>query len=101
MPGSGRRQASQRDHDRKVREIAQDYRRRGYNVRADVAGYQRPPTIGGYRPDVVASKSGQETIVEVETPDSTNSARDAAQRRAFLRAARRSEKRHYRRVITE
>lgn len=101
MPGSGRGQASQSKHDRKVREIAKDYEHRGYNVSADVPGYPQPPAIGGYRPDVVARKSGHETIVEVETPDSLNSPRDIAQQNAFLRATRRSEKRHYKRVIAE
>ena len=101
MPGSGRGQSSQSKHDRKVRETAKDYEARGYNVSADVAGYPQPPTIGGYRPDVVAKKGGQETIVEVETPDSVNSPRDVAQQGAFQRAARRNEKRHYKRIITK
>ncbi len=101
MPGSGRGQPSQGKHDRKVRQIAGDYEHRGYNVSADVPGYPQPPTIGGYRPDVVARKSGQETIVEVETPDSVNSPRDIAQQGAFLRAARRSEKRHYKKIVTK
>ena len=101
MPGSGRGQSSQSKHDRKVREVAKDYEARGYNVGADIPGYPQPPTIGGYRPDVVARKGGQETIVEVETPDSVNSPRDIAQQRAFHQVARRSEKRHYKRVITK
>lgn len=101
MSGSGRGKASQSKHNRKVREVAKDYERRGYDVSADVPGYPQPPTIGGYRPDLVASKSGQETIVEVETPDSVNSPRDVAQQGTFLRAARRSEKRHYKRIITK
>ena len=101
MAGSGRGQSSQSKHDRKVREIAKDYEARGYDVFADVGSYPQPPTIGGRRPDVVARKSGQETIVEVETPDSVNSPRDIAQQGAFLRAARRSEKRHYKRIITK
>lgn len=101
MPGSGRGQPSQSKHNRKMREAARDYKVRGYNVSADVAGYPQPPTIGGYKPDVVARKGGHETIVEVETPDSVNSPRDIAQQNAFLRAARRSEKRHYRRIVTK
>lgn len=101
MPGSGRGQPSQSKHDRKVQETARDYKVRGYNVSADVAGYPQPPTIGGYRPDVVARKGGHETIVEVETPDPVNSPRDIAQQNAFLRTARRSEKRHYRRIVTK
>lgn len=101
MPGSRRGQASQSKHDRKVRQIARDYQARGYDVSADVAGYPQPPTIGRYRPDVVARKGGHETIVEVETPDPVNSPRDIVQQGAFQRAARRSEKGHYKRVIAE
>jgi len=100
MPGSGRGKHSQSKHDRKVREIAKDYKLRGYDVSADISGYPQPPTTGGYRPDVVAKKSGRETIVEVETPDSVNSPRDIAQQNAFRQAARRSEKRHYKRIVT-
>ena len=100
MPGSGRGQSSQSKHDRKVRQTAKDYEARGYNVSADVAGYLQPPIVGGYRPDVVARKSGHETIIEVETPDSVNSSRDIAQQGAFQRSARRNEKRHYKRIIT-
>ena len=62
-----------------MREIAKAYEARGYHVRADVPGYRKPPTIGGYTPDILARKSGQETMVEVETPDSVNSPRDIAQ----------------------
>jgi len=101
MSGSGRGKASQSKHDRMVEKIAQDYEAKGYDVSADVEGYPQPPTLGGYRPDVVASKGGQETIVEVETPDSVNSLRDTAQQGAFRRAARRSDTRHYRRIVTK
>ena len=101
MPGSGRGQSSQSKHDRKVQQIARDYKARGYNVSADAAGYPQPPTIGGYIPDVVATKGGHQTIVEVETPDSVNSPRDIAQQGAYLRDARRSERRHYKRIVTK
>lgn len=101
MSGSGRGKASQSKHDRMVEKIAQDYEDKGYDVSADVEGYSQPPTIGGYRPDIVATKGGQETIVEVETPDSVNNPRDIAQQGAFRRAARRSETRHYRRAVTK
>ncbi len=101
MPGSGRGQSGQSKHDQKVREVAKDYKARGYDVSADIPGYQQPLSIGGYKPDVVAKKSGQETIIEVEMPDSANSARDINQQEAFRRAARQSEKRHYKRIITK
>jgi hypothetical protein len=101
MAGSGRGKTSQDKHNKKVREVAQSYKSKGYEVYADVPGYPQPTTIGGYRPDVVAKKDRQETIVEVETPDSVNSQRDVAQQGAFRQAAKRSEKRHYKRIITD
>ncbi|MBA7604143.1 hypothetical protein ES703_11262 [subsurface metagenome] len=101
MSGSGRGKASQSKHDRMVEKVAQDYETRGYDVSADVEVYPQPPTIGGYRPDIVATKGGHETIVEVETPDSMNSSRNIAQQGAFRRAARRSEGRHYKRIVTK
>ena len=101
MAGSRRRESTQSKHDRTVEKIAQDYKDRGYDVSADVGAYARPSTIRGYRPDVLARKRGHETIVEVETPDSVDSPRDKAQQRAFRSAARRSERRHYRRVVSE
>lgn len=101
MAASRRGVSTQSKHDRAVEKIAQDYEDRGYDVSADVEGYPRPPTIGGYRPDVVARKGGHETIVEVETPDSVDSPRDRAQQKAFQSAARRSKRRHYKRIVTK
>jgi len=57
-------------------------------------------SLGGFRPDVVAKKGKQRKIVEVETPDSVDSARDQSQQRAFRNAARRSDKTTFKRVVT-
>ncbi len=54
-------------HDRKVRRIAAGYWGRGYDVQAAVSGYDRPKTIRGRIPDVVAKKGKSTRIVEVET----------------------------------
>ena len=99
MPGSKRSVASQTKHDRAIRAEANNYKKRGYEVQADVSGYPQPPTVGGYRPDLMVKKGGQRTIVEVETEDSLNTAHAAAQNGAFLRARRRDLKTHYRRII--
>jgi len=101
MPPSGRTRGSQSKHDRAVRKLAKDYENRGYKVKADIKNYSRPPTIGGYRPDLLAAKGGHETMVEVETPDSVNSARDRSQQKAFRQAASRSGKCHFKRVVTD
>ena len=54
-------------HDRKVRRIAAGYWGLGYEVRAAVPGYERPKSIRGRIPDVVATKGKTIGIVEVET----------------------------------
>ena len=96
-----RKQSSQTKHDHEVRKLAESYKKRGYDVNADLQGYSKPKSVGGYKPDVVARKGGHKTIVEVETPDSVNSSRDIMQQGAFQRAARRNDKTHYKRIVTE
>jgi len=54
----------QEQHDRKVREVAQDARARGREgVRADLPGHKSPPTIAGKRPDVTWKKPGGGTAI--------------------------------------
>lgn len=96
-----RSKRSQSAHDAKVRQEAHRLKRMGFEVEADIAGFSRPGTIGGYRPDVVAKKPGDRRIVEVETEDSKNSARDLKQQQAFRRAAARSDTTTYRRSIAD
>jgi hypothetical protein len=73
-----RSRKSQSAHDAKVKRLAQELERKGFDVSADVKGYPRPETIRGYRPDVVGEKGRERKIIEVETPDSVDSARDEA-----------------------
>jgi hypothetical protein len=68
-----RTRKSQTKHDKAVRGVAQAYRKKGYDVEADLRGFDQPGTIRGVRPDVRARKGSHETIVEVETPDSVDS----------------------------
>ena len=58
-----------------------------------------PETINGFRPDVIATRGSQKTVIEVETEDSSNNQRDLDQQKAFKEWANRSNKRHYRREI--
>ena len=88
----------QSKHDRRVALEARAYEARGYLVEADISGYFQPGTIYGYIPDVKAEKGSYVCIVEVETPDTVNSAHALAQNRAFRRV-RRNLGWHYRRVI--
>ena len=96
-----RTKRSQTKHDSEVRKEANRLVRQGFEVEADIPGFSQPKTLGGYRPDIIAKKGKQRKIVEVETPDSKESARDKKQQSAFRRAAKRSENTTFRRVITD
>ena len=96
-----RSKTSQSKHDTEVRRIAKDLKNKGYEVKADVKGYSQPKTVGGYRPDVVATKGKQRKIVEVETTESVSSARDQAQQSAFRSAASRSKNTTFSRKIVK
>lgn len=84
---SKRSPQQQSKHDRKVRQIAQQLERQGWNVEADVSGYKSPKGIGkdGRIPDIRATKSGAERLVEVETPATLQ--KDKKQHEAFRRSA--------------
>jgi 2,4-dienoyl-CoA reductase-like NADH-dependent reductase (Old Yellow Enzyme family) len=92
---------SQSKHDKEVREIANRMKKQGYEVKADISGYGKPDTIGGYRPDVVAKKGSQRKIYEVETPESVDKARDKNQQSAFKNAAKRSKSISFVRKVTD
>lgn len=92
---------SQSKHDAEVRRTANEFEHRGYKVKADVKGFAKPDTIGGYRPDVVATKGRERKIVEVETRDSVGSGRDQKQQGAFRRAAKRSANTTFSRKVTK
>ena len=78
---------TQSKHDRKVKQIAQEYKKKGWKVKADLPGYEKPDPIGKKRriPDVVATKAGAERIIEVETKETI--ARDKDQQATFRRRA--------------
>jgi hypothetical protein len=75
--------------------------RKGYKVLADLPNQERPDTVRGVRPDLSVKKKGHETLIEVETSRSVESARDEKQKKAFKQWSERSQQRHFRRIITE
>src|SRR4030043_1500018 len=96
-----RSKKGQAEHDREVRKVANEYLKRGYKVLADLPNQERPDTVKGVRPDLSVKKKGHETLNEVETPESVESARDEKQKKAFKQWSERSEHKHFRRIITE
>ena len=94
-----RSKRSQAAHDKKFRQEANKLKRQGFTVDADIEGFPKPKTLGGYRHDVIATKGKQRKIIEIETEESKDSARDKGQQEAFRRAADRSENTTFRREI--
>ena len=82
MPKSTREPSA---HDAAVRRWAESLKRQGYEVVADVKGYQQPGTFYGLRPDIVAMKGKKRIIGVVETRGSLRDIRTQAQRMAFKR----------------
>ena len=74
-------------HNKAVRKVANDHKKNGYNVHADIPGFKKPAGIGKDNriPDVVATKNGRTKIVEVETPTSLRT--DKKQQSTFRRSA--------------
>ncbi len=74
-------------HDKKVKQLADQLEKQGWDVQADLPGYDEPDPIGsrGHIPDVLARKSGAEKIIEVETEASMK--KDKKQHEAFRRRA--------------
>ena len=91
----------QSKHDARVRKDAEAFKRQGYDVKADVSGFAQPGTIGGLRPDIVATKGSEKIIEEVETRDSVDSAWDQKQAEAFQAAADRSKTTRFVRKIVK
>lgn len=96
-----RSKTSQSKHDAEVRRIASGLKKKGYEVKADVKGFGQPKTVGGYRPDVVATKGKERKIVEVETSESVSSTRDRAQQAAFRSAVKRAKNTTFHRTVVK
>ena len=65
-----RSKKNQTCHNASVAKRAAGFKGSGYKVKADIAGYSKPKTYNGSRPDIVATKGKKTVIVEVETKDS-------------------------------
>jgi hypothetical protein len=96
-----RSKRSHATHDKKVRQEVNKLKKQGFDVSADLPGFPQPKVIGGYRPDIIAQKGKQRKIIEVETSDSKDNARDKGQQKAFRQAANRSDNTTFRRTISD
>ena len=96
-----RSKKSKSTHNTTVKKLAKQYKQKGYKVKADIEGWEKPDTIRGVRPDIIAEKGGHKTAVEVETKDSVDSKRDLQQQKAFKNWSKDTDTKHYKRVVTE
>jgi Holliday junction resolvase len=82
----------QRKHDAEVRHIANSLQHKGWNVKADIPGFEQPKPIGlkGKIPDIVAQKGGAKKIIEIETPETIS--KDKKQHETFRRSVAQQER---------
>ncbi len=61
-------------HDRKVRQLAKQYEKDKWKVKADIGNYDRPSSIGknNHIPDLELTRRGKTKLIEVDTPNTVN-----------------------------
>lgn len=86
-------------HDRKVRQIAKEFKQKGWKVQADLKTYDTPDGIGkgNYIPDIVATRGNKTKILEIDTPGTV----DNDQLASFRRSAAQRENADFEHVITK
>lgn len=86
-------------HDRKVRRLANELKKQGFKVEADIDGFETPDGIGngGYIPDILATKGKKSKIIEVDTPGTENQ----DQLKAFRRSAAHRKNAEFEHIITK
>lgn len=90
----GKRGAStQSKHDQKVLKEAKALQKKGFSVKADIKGFDKPKSINGRRPDVQARKGKVEKIIEIETPKTLKT--DIQQQNTFEKYADRGKNRSF------
>lgn len=90
---------NQDTHDRKVRQLSNQLRKQGYNVKADISGYENPPDIGKnkHTPDIFATRGSKTKIIEIDTPGTEND----EQLSAFKRSAAQRNNADFEHIITK
>jgi len=67
-----RTKKGQAQHDKKVLQRYEHYKKQGAWVRADLPGQAKPPKIKNKIPDVYVRLNGELIVEEIETPDTIN-----------------------------
>lgn len=58
-------------YDKRLYEIADEYRQRGYKVTIAPSAKQLPEFLTGFRPDIVAESSNESVVIELKTLNKT------------------------------
>lgn len=72
-------------HDKEVLKEAKRLKKKRWNVKADLEGFEKPSPVGKHRrvPDIETTKPGSRRIIEVERPTE-----DLEQIRSFEKSAK-------------
>ena len=95
-----RRRRNPETHDNRVRREAAKLNSEGWDIQADLPGYESPEPIGKDNrvPDILATKGNKVKIIEVETPDTVDSHKD--QQATFRRSAAQRQNAEFELVVT-
>lgn len=88
-----RTKTGQKQHDLEVLRWAEQKKKEGFSVEADLPKWPRPSKVEGNIPDAFASKGRIKKILEVETPDTLKS--DKQQRSGFRKWSATSENKSF------
>jgi hypothetical protein len=96
-----RTKRAQSKHDAQIKKTAKELENQGWDVKADIKGYEKPAPIGKDNriPDIEAHKAGAGRIYEFETPETVES--DKAQRATFKRSASQKKRTSYHEEVVE
>lgn len=61
------REISRNREARRLRQVAAEYRRKGYRVKVQPASAELPAELKNVRPDLIATRGKERVIVEVKT----------------------------------
>lgn len=96
-----RQNKNQSAHDRRVRDLANEFKGKGWKVQADLPNFDQPDPIGndGRIPDILATRGNRTKIIEVETPGTVDSHQE--QHSTFRRSAAQRENGEFELVVTK
>jgi len=84
---------TQSKHDQKVLKEVKTLQKKGFSVKADIKGFDKPKSINGRIPDIQGRKGKIEKIIEVETPKTLKT--DSQQQKTFEKYADRGKNRSF------